>query len=127
MSFPSHNPFKRLRSALTGEGSMPLPFTASLDTFEPEVPESEREAVAWANAGGRPGEVGLRDQDGRLMDWHEYGQLNQRGWHVHQIIDGAIGGRFTRSNIIARHWRGNTDDSGSLGAILRRFSTLRYW
>jgi hypothetical protein len=123
MSLPSHNPFKRLRSALSREGVMPLPFTGSLDAFEPEVPESEREAVAWANAGGRPGEVGLRDQDGRLMDWHEYGQLNQRGWHVHQIIDGALGGRYTQANIVARHWRGNTADGGSLGAILRRFYT----
>jgi hypothetical protein len=120
MSFPSNNPFRRLRNALTGEGAIPFPFTGSPDGLEPEVPESEREAVAWANAGGRPGEVGLRDQDGRLMDWHEFGQLNQRGWHVHQIVDGALGGRYTRSNIIARHWRGNGNDGSSLGGILRR-------
>ena len=54
-----------------------------------------------------------------MMHWDEYGQYSQFGWHVHRLHDGAFGGRYTKHNIVGRHWHGNTSDGGSLGAFLR--------
>jgi hypothetical protein len=91
-----------------------------LPRLEPEVPESEREAVAWANLAQNPWDLWAYDQDGyRVYRW-DYGKNTLYGWHIHHRLDQALGGRHTASNLVARHWLGNTRAGASLGALLRQ-------
>ena len=83
-----------------------------------EVPEPQRRYVAWNNRGLFPSATTAFDQDGREIRWSEYGQLSQYGWHVHHRIDQVLGGRHTATNLVARHWRGNTQAGADLGALL---------
>jgi hypothetical protein len=88
---------------------------------EIELPEERRPYIAWLNAGGSFDNPWLFDQDGHLIPLDDHGKNSEHGWHVHRIHDGALGGRYTASNIVARHWRGNISDGGRLGAILRNY------
>lgn len=93
---------------------------AALAAFEPELPEDQRRGVAWANVqkiAGYP--LWALDQDGRMIHWDAYGQTTDHGWHIHHRLDQALGGRHTASNLVARHWLGNTQAGGVLGALLR--------
>ena len=103
MSLPDPNPFHK----------------AILAALEPEVPESERPAVAWANVAPFPWSLTTFDQDGREIHSSEYGQTTTYGWHVHHRLDQALGGRHNRNNLMARHWLGNTRAGASLGALIR--------
>jgi hypothetical protein len=89
---------------------------------EPDVPEDQRQWVAWCNAlpvpWADPHNVWRYDQDGRLIYWHDYGKNVLHGWHVHHRRDQALGGRHNAANLVARHWLGNTQAGGLLGALL---------
>ena len=93
----------------------------ALLNVDPDVPEAQRPWVAWCNAGPVPGADPLLwryDQDGRQIYWHDYGKNAACGWHVHHIRDQALRGGHNAPNLVARHWHGNTQAGGLLGALL---------
>jgi hypothetical protein len=104
-----------------------LPPTSPLLRFsapppEPEVPEAERRFVAWANLPGDPSSAFKVARCGRLIWWLAYGDRESVfGWEVDHRIPVRLGGRATRSNLIARHWLDNAESGGALGAALRKY------
>jgi hypothetical protein len=89
--------------------------------LDPDVPDANRRWVAWNNAPsifGWDASIWRQDQDGRVIRWGDYGTNDEYGWHVHHILDQALGGRHNAGNLVARHWLGNTQAGGVLGALL---------
>jgi hypothetical protein len=84
--------------------------------------------VAWCNARpifGYDASIWRHDQDGRVVRWSDHGTGGDYGWHVHHRLDQALGGRHNASNLVARHWRGNTQAGGQLGAGLNALMRRR--
>jgi hypothetical protein len=105
----------------------PLPFapfgghqfpTAFSRFVEPEVPEAERRAVAWANLPDGP-MPGWKYSEGQAIFEWEFGNRNSPfGWEIDHITPVVFGGRSTRSNLIARAWQSNASAGGRIGAMM---------
>jgi hypothetical protein len=91
-----------------------------LALLDPEIPEADRKAVAWANLPGSPTDHFKTSESGRRICWADHGDRNSRwGWEIDHRMPLALGGRHTRSNLIARHWEDNARAGGLLGALLQ--------
>lgn len=87
---------------------------------EPEIPETLRKVVAWANLPGLPTDAFKTSKSGRTIWWDAHGDRKSMfGWEIDHRAPLAMGGRHTRSNLIARHWEDNARSGGLLGALMR--------
>ena len=117
--FPPFVPHVSARGTIAA-GSRQSPTGASVLTGEPapEIPEDRRKYVAWAAIARHPRDEVAFDRFGNELHWSEYGMQTEHGWHVDRYpTAGMHGGRYTRGNMQARHWRTNV----TLGAILARY------
>lgn len=111
--------------SILAQYSSPLPSSLAsigLQAGELEVPEPERRLVAWQNARAIPGfdpAYWRQDDEGYPLFWDAYGTDTEFGWHIHHRRDQELGGRHTRSNLVARQWRRNVSAGASLGAFLQ--------